>query len=192
MLLSSDRARCRRLRPLIYAVPSSRWRFFRCCLRDPSSCRPLPPVLRHLGHVARFLARPLVSSHVTRRPDRVCLRVPVPVPVSISCCNIPPLFRILSYLCLFLAVTSPPVPYLIVSVSMSCCCNIPHVRAPPSSLAACPDSTPPDRPHAGVTTAFPSMAQACIADCVTDGPKLSETFGLFQGFSLGSAFMIGG
>lgn len=36
-----------------------------------------------------------------------------------------------------------------------------------------------------------SMAQACITDCVGTGPGLGEAFGLFQGLSLGMAFMIG-
>lgn len=35
------------------------------------------------------------------------------------------------------------------------------------------------------------MAQACITDCVGTGPGLGEAFGMFQGLSLGMAFMIG-
>lgn len=35
------------------------------------------------------------------------------------------------------------------------------------------------------------MAQACITDCIGTGAGLGEAFGVFQGLSLGMAFMIG-
>lgn len=35
------------------------------------------------------------------------------------------------------------------------------------------------------------MAQACITDCVGTGAGLGEAFGMFQGLSLGMAFMFG-
>ncbi|CAN0041571.1 unnamed protein product [Ascophyllum nodosum] len=43
----------------------------------------------------------------------------------------------------------------------------------------------------GCTSCMYSIALASITDCVGTGPKLSEAFGMYQGLSLGMAFMIG-
>lgn len=37
----------------------------------------------------------------------------------------------------------------------------------------------------GCTSCMYSIAQAAVTDCVGDGPKLSESLGLFQGLSIG-------